>query len=149
MKRSLLLLTFLFILPFTLIAGGLSTNWGEIIIQGLETGRTYDLNKTSNVPFTIKNNFDSEAVINIKILIPGGKELKPGYQAIEDTSWIRVATKELRLEPGQEGKVKLLLKIPKKEKYLGKKYQFWVWSYTVEKAVGVGLKSRVLLEIKQ
>ena len=109
MKKQLLLLTFLFILPFTLVAGGLSTNWGEIIIQGLETGRTYDLNKVSNVPFTIKNNFDSEAAINIKILIPQEKELKPGYQAIEDTSWIRVATKELKLKPSQEGKVKLVI----------------------------------------
>ncbi len=33
------------------------------------------------------------------------------------------------------------------EKYLGKKYQVFIWSHTVGRAIGVGLKSKLLLTI--
>lgn len=147
-KISGYILIFVFcLLTSTAIAAGLSTNWGEIVINGLETGKEYNLNALT-ASFTIKNNFDGQAILKIEVLQPKPEELKPGYEALPDISWVKLDKSEIEIAAGKEKIINIRLAIPKDEKHKGKKYQFWVWSYTTGKAVGVGLKSRILIIVK-
>jgi len=145
-KRIFLTAIIIFLFPGMLLAGGLSSNWGEVIIANLEPGKNYDLNDFLNTRFKITNNFDSNVNLKIEILIPQPEELKPGYEAIEDVSWVKVQ-ENISLEAGRTEIVPIQLKIPEGLKYFGKKYQFWIWSHTSGQAVGVGLKSRIMFSM--
>jgi len=148
MKRRIILIaiSIVFLFPTMLLAGGLSSNWGEVHVDNLEPGKNYDLNDFLNTRFKITNNFDSEVQLKIEILIPRPEELKPGYGAIEDVSWAKVQ-ENIYLAAGQTEIVPVQLKIPAGTQYFGKKYQFWIWTHTSGQAVGVGLKSRIMFSI--
>jgi hypothetical protein len=129
-------------------AGGLSSNWGEIVIEKLETGKSYDLNKYAGAPFTIVNNFDSDVNLQLKVLQPQPNELKPGYEAIPDVSWVKLEKEEINIGGLKKEVVNVKLTIPNDKKYAGKKYHVWIWTYTSGQAMGVGLKSRILFAIR-
>ncbi len=132
--------------PMLVFAGGLSSNWGEVIIDNLEPGKNYDLNKFLNTTFKISNNFDTDITLKIKILVPEENELKPGYEVIKDISWVKV--EGTAAIPARETKtIPVLLNIPNDAEYYGKKYQFWIWSYTEGESMGVGLKSRIMFSV--
>lgn len=133
----------------TVYAGGLSSNWGEVFFDNLELGNVYQLNQVSKNKFKVINNFDSEINLKVEILKPQVFELKPGYEAIEDISWVKIENPLLNISPAKEGLVNLTITIPEAKNHRGKKYQFWVWSYTVGQAVGAGLKSRILISVKE
>lgn len=147
--RLLILAMYFLLGPVSLFAGGLSTDWGEVVIDGLEPGKAYNINELARTPFQIDNNSDDEITIKVKILTPAKEELKPGYEPLTDTSWVAVEKDEIIIQPFKKGIINLKLTIPDEKKYQGKKYQFWAWSYTIGKAVGVGLKSRILIEIEK
>ncbi|MFH2138359.1 MAG: hypothetical protein ABII88_07595 [Candidatus Omnitrophota bacterium] len=145
MKSFCLLIIFL-LAPVTVYAGGLSSNWGEVIVNNLEPGNTYDLNEIAGSTFKITNNFDKEITIKLEVLRPIEEELKPGYEPIENTSWVQIE-EEAKINAGEYKVIPIKISIPDDSKYLGKKYHFWVWTYTSGQAVGVGLKSRILISI--
>jgi hypothetical protein len=131
-----------------LTAGGLSSNWGEIVFDGLEAGKTYKLNQLTQAKFKIKNNFENPVHIKIEIINPAGEELKPGYEALPDIAWVVLEKTELKINSGKEAIINLTVNIPPTAQAKTKKYQFWVWTRTIGQAVGVGLKSRVLVSVK-
>lgn len=142
---ALIVILNLSIIPKT-FAGGLSSNWGEVHIDNLETGKTYDLNTFLNTTFKMMNNFEQEIILNISIIKPEAVELKPGYIAIEDTSWVQVKN-EVSIPAQSQEVIPIQITIPESAEYRGKKYQFWIWTRTAGQAVGVGLKSRILISI--
>ncbi|MBU1043857.1 MAG: hypothetical protein KJ915_05600 [Candidatus Omnitrophica bacterium] len=148
LKKYLIALIIILNLFITLpaFAGGLSSNWGEVHIDNLEVGKSYDLNDFLNTTFKIMNNFDKVILLNISIVKPELSELKPGYLVIEDTSWVQVKN-EVIIPAQSQGVVPINISIPDSDEYKGKKYQFWIWTRTSGQAVGVGLKSRILISI--
>ena len=146
-----LLYTFLLTLVFAATAytvGGLSSNWGEIVVENLETGKSYDLNKYSGSPFTIVNNFKSDVDLQLKVLKPEPNEIKPGYEAIPDITWVKLEKAEIKVGASKKEVVNVKLTIPDEQQYAGKKYHVWIWTYTSGQAMGVGLKSRILFSVK-
>lgn len=142
---ALIVILNLFIAPLA-FAGGLSSNWGEVRIDNLEVGKTYDLNDFLNTTFKIMNNFEQEVSLKLSIVTPQDKELKPGYLALEDTSWVEVKS-EVAIPAQSQEIIPIKISIPETEELKGKKYQFWIWTRTDGQAVGVGLKSRILITI--
>ena len=130
------------------MAGGLSSNWGEVVVNNVEPGKSYDLNKEAGTFFTLKNNFDSDTVLKLQVLEPQDSELKPGYEPIPDVSWISVP-KEVKIGAMQEKTVPIQLRLPADAQLKGRKFHVWVWSYTFGQAVGVGLKSRILINVSE
>ena len=148
MKKAFLFLFFVF-LTSNSYAGGLSSNWGEVVIDNLEPGKTYELNKISGAPFTITNNFDNQVTLKLEVLKPQNKELKSGYEPLPDVTWVKLDKQEITIERTKNAIIDLKVTVPNDPQYRGKKYHFWVWSYTSGQAMGVGLKSRILITIMQ
>ncbi len=142
---ALIIISNLFI-TVPVFAGGLSSNWGEVHIDNLEIGKSYDLNDFLNTTFKIMNNFKQKISLKISIVKPQDKELKPGYSALEDTSWVEVKS-EVTIPAQSQEIVPIRITVPNSEEFKGKKYQFWIWTRTSGQAVGVGLKSRILISI--
>lgn len=127
-------------------AGGLSSNWGEIIFDNLETGKTYELNQyAAGIPFTIANNFENDVSLKLEVLKPEAKELKPGYEPIPDITWVKLEKEQIKIAALKKEIVNVKVSVPDDKKYAGKKYHFWIWTYTSGQAMGVGLKSRILI----
>lgn len=146
MFRFICSVIIILVFPSSVFAGGLSSNWGEVVIENIEPGKLYDLNTFLSTSFKITNNFEEKITLKLQVLIPGEKELKTGYQAIEDVSWVKVK-ENVTINTKETAVVPIQIHIPDDIKYLGKKYQLWVWSHTSGQTIGVGLKSRIMFSV--
>lgn len=130
-------------------AGGLSTTFSEVTLDNLEIGKTYSTREVASLPLEVVNT--GKLPINLKIepVMPQEPELKAGFEPILDLSWIRLEKSEFNnIKPSESAITDVVFSVPHKEKYKGKKYQVFIWSHTTGGAIGIGLKSKLLLVIK-
>jgi hypothetical protein len=130
-----------------LYAGGLSTTFGEVKLENLKIGEEYSMEEAAEFPLVVQNTSDEQLAIKVEILYPKKEELKEGFEPIPDISWISLEKEQFSLKPQEGAKTDVIIKIPNDKKYLGKKYQVYLWSHTVGRSLGVGLKSRLLFTI--
>jgi hypothetical protein len=83
------------------------------------------------------------------VLVPDEVELKHQARPVPDLSWIALSCDTFILDAGQEAVSDIMISIPDDERYLGKRYQFVIWSHTVPSMEGgmflaTGLKSRII-----
>jgi hypothetical protein len=130
-------------------AGGLSTQLGEVVIENLQVGQTYNLKQLANLRLTVTNNCDDSVALKMDILLPDSSQLKGGAKRLPDTSWVRLSQNTFVLGPSEKASSDIILSIPDDDQFLGQKYQVAVWSHTVGLAghampLGLGLESRVI-----
>lgn len=147
LKICLFLLILIFCLSSHLYAGGLSTTFGEVKLENLKIGEEYSMEETAEFPLVVQNTSDEQLALKVEVLYPKKEELKKGFEPIPDISWISLEKEEFTLKPQEKAKTDVIIKIPNDEKYAGKKYQVYLWSHTVGRSLGVGLKSRLLFTI--
>lgn len=130
-------------------AGGLSTQLGEVVIENLQVGKSYNLKELANLSLIVTNT--SEFTVNLKIeaLQSGDSELKQGSAPIPDISWVKLSESTFTLAPSYKAISDIILSIPDEDQYLGKKYQVMIWSHTLGGSEGgmflaYGLKSRII-----
>lgn len=133
-----------------LFCSGISTPYGEVVVENIVPGEDVSITGIANKPFSVKNNSENRVRIKIDVVVPQETELKPGYVALPDSSWIKLDKDTFDLEAGEEAITQVVLQVPNKKKFYGKKYQVYLWSRTLPKesgmSISVGLKSRFLLE---
>jgi hypothetical protein len=132
-----------------LVAGGLSTPLGEVVIENLQVGKSYDLKALANLNLVVTNTSEFAVDLKMEILRPDDGELKLGALPIPDIAWAKVSDNSFTLPPGDKATSNIMLSIPDDDQYLGKKYQVMVWSHTVGESGGgmfmaYGLKSRII-----
>lgn len=130
-------------------AGGLNTTFGEVSVENLPLGKTYSLEKQAKTPLIINNTSKQKVKLKIEVLLPQKSELKEGFMPVPDINWIELKEKQFVVEPNQSAKTDVFISVPDDKQYLGKKYQVFIWSHTVGRAIGVGLKSKLLLTVEQ
>ena len=131
---------------------GISTTFAEVILKDLEIGRSYSTKGIAHMPLCVMNTGGETIDLKIDVLIPQPADLKKGYEAIPDVSWIRLEKDFFSdLAPGEQAVTDVILTIPDDKKYAGKKYQVYLRSHTVGKkglAIAVGLRSRLLFTMR-
>lgn len=130
-------------------AGGLSTQLGEVVIENLQVGQTYNLKQLANLRLIVTNNCDDSVALKMDIVLPGSSQLKGGAQPLPDTSWVRLSQNSFILGPSEKASADITLSIPDDDLFLGQKYQLAIWSHTVSYGdkgmlLGYGLESRVI-----
>lgn len=134
--------------PF-LEAAGLSTGFSEVSLESLEIGKTYRTKETVNLPLVVVNTGKEPVDLKIELLLPQLSELKDGYEPIPELSWIKLEKTNFKeIQPNASATTDVIISIPDDKQYRGKKYQLFIWSHTVGKLIGIGLKSKLLLKIK-
>ena len=87
-------------------------------------------------------------LLKMELLFPEASELKEGFEAIPDLGWIKLDKAEFTgIKPGEAATTDVIISIPDDRQYQGKKYQVFIWSHTVGRSIGVGLKSKLLISI--
>ena len=151
MKNIVLSILFLSLICFSFgvaQAGGLSTTFSEITLENLEIGKTYSTNELANLPLKVVNTGKEPINLQVEPVMPQESELKVGFEPIPDLSWIKLEKSEFNdIKPNESAVTNVVFSIPNKEEYKGKKYQVFIWSHTIGRSVGLGLKSKLLISI--
>lgn len=149
-KTILLLLLSFFASCAALYASGLSTGFSEVLLEDLESGKTYSTKETAGLPLAVVNTGTEPVDLKIELIIPQTEELKDGFEPIPDLSWIKLGKTEFKaIKPNASAITDVRISIPKDKEYKGKKYQIFIWSHTVGKSIGIGLKSKLLFTVSQ
>ena len=132
--------------------GGLSTPLGEVVIENLQIGQTYNLTKLAGIKLFVTNSSDQQVKLQVDILAPGPSELKHEAISIPDVSWVRVDQNQFDIEAQGTIATDIVMSIPYDRKYLGMKFQVMIWSHTMPGDEGgmylaYGLKSRIIFSI--
>lgn len=140
MKRFLISMAVFFMFSGLARAMGLRSNFGMLFLENLGVGKTYSIFDLAAEPLKVVNVSDSTVDLEIEIGYPAQHQLRPGFEAIPDISWVKLEKSSFRLEPGQMALADFTISIPKDENYVNKMYQFYIWSHVVKiAAVGGGM----------
>jgi len=118
-RKHFLALGLLMITAANAMALGLSINPGEIIVDNLKIGQSYDVSKLAR-PLTINYYGGMQNDLAMEVYPP--KDPRPGYEVIPDTSWVLLDKDVYTALPGESVNVAVVLKIPNDEKYFGRKF---------------------------
>jgi hypothetical protein len=143
MKKMLIVLAFV---PLLAYAGtSVVVSWNEVVFKDFKIGESYDLNKESKIPFSVINNQPNRVTATIKAVKPEPKQLKTGYEAIPEISWVTLDNGSITVNGRNKELVGIRVAIPDEGKYIGKKYSFFL----VVNAGSVLARSTVLMTIKE
>lgn len=125
-------------------AVGITGSFHEVTIQNLRVGQTHHTSQLANLSLVITNTGSRAINLKAEVLSPTKKKLKEGYLSIPNVSWIKLVPENSIIGPGKNQAIDIVISIPDRDEYLGKKYQFNIWSYSTNEVVNVGVESRVL-----
>jgi len=132
--------------------GGISTSFTEVVVRNLSIGKNSAIGQKVGRQLRVRNKGKNSIELKMEVLVPSKSELKQGYEPIPDASWIELEKDYFSVEPSENAVTDVIITIPRDKKYLGKKYQAYIWSHTIGKGkvpIALGLKSRLLLEISE
>ena len=135
--------------PFIAKAGGLSTQLGEVVIENLQIGQTYNLKQLANLQLIVTNTSDYGVDLRMDVLLPDKSELRKEAEPIPDISWVKLSQNLFKLSPNEKATSDIVLSIPDDDKYCGKKYEVTIWSHTLGSSgsgmfLAYGLKTRII-----
>jgi hypothetical protein len=110
---------------------GLQSRFGDVILEGVRAGHTYDIGSQAHVPFAVENTGDAQADVVIEFERPMKSVLKKGYEPIPDPSWVKAIPGRLSIAPKSVGYFDLFLTVPGDPALKGKSYQCEVKARTV------------------
>ena len=128
---------------------GLRTTFGKVILENIPMGRVYSMRQDAKFPLVIRNDSDQQSNLKLQVLVPKPNEVQEGYEAIPDKSWISLEKDAMAIEPQGEGETDVVIHIPDNEKYQGRKFHVFIWSYTTDGSLGIGLKSKLLFSVER
>jgi hypothetical protein len=123
----------LFALAFVVPASakiGLRTHSGEIVLENVELGRTYNLREARKVPFVVTNIGTSPVEVRVDVLAPRASKISSGYEAIPDLGWLSVRPDSQTLAPDENGFFDVVLRVPSDSRFAGRHYQAELWAHT-------------------
>lgn len=128
---------------------GLSTQFGDVILQNLVLGKVYNLRILKNVRYVVTNNSDETQVLEVVVLPPREIDLAEDYEPIPDVFWVKVVPNKFKLEPGENSSSDIIISIPADEKYKNRNFHACLFARTVPDpsakgiTLSVGLESRL------
>lgn len=127
---------------------GLAARFGDVILEGVETGRTYSLREAARVPLGVENRGDGPTEVVIEFGRPRAGNIAGGYEAIPDPSWLKAVPDRLRMAPHSLGFVDLLLTLPDDPKLLKRHFQVTVKARSNDAGLlGVAVENRVRFSV--
>jgi hypothetical protein len=131
------------------MAGGLSCSLGEVVVEHLQIGNSYDLTQLANTRLIVTNTDDHTVQLRIDILVPDTAELKLNAEAIPDPSWVKLSESDFSMPAAQWVESHIQISIPNDDRFLNRRYQVMIWSHTVPTAetgmfLACGLKTRII-----
>lgn len=129
-------------------AYGLKTEFGKVVLNDIPVGVEYSMSKDSKFPLVIENNSDNEVELKIEVLVPQADEVQKGYEPIPDAGWIKLEKNSFIIKPNGKAQTDVIISIPDKKEYRGRKFHVFISSRTVGQSLGIGIKSKLLFSVE-
>lgn len=114
---------------------GLGMKFGDVILENVQMGRTYDLRDVAHVPCGVENKGDADEDVALEFARPRASYVSKDYEVIPDPSWFKAVPAKMRIAAHSIGYFDVLLNVPEDPKLKGRNFQV-----TVKAAiVGTGL----------
>jgi len=131
------------------------TKFADVIMEYVQPTKVYNLRTMRNLPYRVVNKSDGPVDLSIQVEIPPKEQLKPGYEAIPDPSWVKLSPNHLKLAAGEEGLADVILQVPEGAQYTGHHYQAHIICQTADAppgeqtalAFGITLASRLRFSV--
>jgi hypothetical protein len=137
------------------LAAGLSTHFGEVLVENLQIGRTYNTQDLIGLPLRVKNESDEPIELLMEPVAPRPDPARKDYEPIPDLSWVRLERTSHTVAPNAEAVSNVFLSIPADPKLKGRRFMVSLHSYTVPPkaggtaAISVGLFSKLLFTVSR
>jgi len=127
---------------------GLASRFGDVILEGVQPGRTYSLREAARVPLGVENRGDAETEVIIEFSKPREGNNSKDYESIPDPSWLKAVPDRLTLAPHSVGFFDLLLTVPDDPKLLKRHFQVQVRARSGGTGMlGVAVENRVRFSV--
>jgi len=130
---------------------GLRTQVGEAVIENLQIGHSYSLKDLANLNLIVMNTGEEGVDLQMDVLLPETVELRLDAEAIPDVAWVTLTPAFFSMSAGGQAEAEIRIAIPDDPAYLGRRFQFTVWSHTIPRGGGMflayGLKTRIIFTI--
>jgi hypothetical protein len=126
----------------------LHSTFGEVIMENLRLGETYNTREMVNLPLMVTNYSDEKITVFLTVLKPQPDQLRKGYEPIPDTDWIELSTDRMEIQPGGHGAADVIIHVPSDEQYARRRYQVLINSTASGKGnISLGLFHKLLFSI--
>lgn len=126
---------------------GLAARFGDVIMEGVQIGRSYSLREAAKVPFGVENRGDAETEVVVEFQPPRPSLLAKDYEPAPDLSWFRAVPDRLRLPAKGLGFFDLIMTIPDDPALIGKHYQVMVVAKGNSGMFGVAIENKIRISI--
>jgi len=145
---GLLILIFLGTARDTFAKTRMQSTFGEVIIENLRLGRTYNTREMVNLPLMMTNLSEEKVIVKLSVMKPHPDLLREGYEPIPDTGWIELSTDRMEIPPGGHGATDVIIHVPSDERYAKKRYQVVIYSVAQGKGnISLGINHKLLFSI--
>jgi len=126
----------------------LHSSFGEVVMENLRLGETYNTREMVNLPLMITNYSEEKLTVRLTVKKPQPVELREGYEPIPDIDWIELSADRMEIEPGGQGAADVIIHVPNDEQYAKKRYQVLIESVGAGKgSISLGIEHRLLFSI--
>lgn len=134
-------------------ASGIRTDFGDVLIENLGIGQTYNLRDLAGVPMKVTNTGIASVNLQMDVMVPTQSFITTqrqelGYEPIPSVSWVTLSQSQFLVPAGESALTDVIITIPNDPKYYGKKYQADIYSRTTGKnMLQVGVWSHLQITI--
>jgi hypothetical protein len=116
-------------------AGGIRTDFGNVTVENIGIGKTYNLRDLAGIPFKVTNTGASTVDLLISPEIPTMDQIREnakgaGFLPIPSKDWINPIQRNFLVPSGESAYTDLIITIPNDPSLYGKKFQGSIFSRT-------------------
>jgi len=127
---------------------GLSSQFVDVVFEGLKIGASYDVRALKGVPYTVKNRGTMPVMVRVESVIPDDSKITEPYEAIPDPTWLKLTPEEMRIAPESVGFSDLMITIPNDKSLIGRHFFATLWAHTVDTGLfSAGVRTRIRFSI--
>jgi hypothetical protein len=122
----------------------------KMFLDGVELGKTYDLEAHKGSVLTVTNQSGQEQRLRLRSLTVNNSAttLTKGYEDAPDASYLRFSENEFVLPPYGTKEVRVYLDFSRQPEYRGRRFMFVIHAFVAGEKVSAGVYSRVYASIE-
>ena len=136
--------------PVSNASAGFTVSPKEIFLQGVETGKIYDVAEYTGQILEITNPGDCDRtfILESRTVENSLAMITEGFEDAPNASYLKFSENEFTIPSGEKKSVSVYLDFPSEEKFSGRNYVFVIYAHTADEGVTGGVYSRLYASIK-
>jgi hypothetical protein len=136
-------------------AGGIRTDFGDVLIENLGIGKTYNLRDLAGMPMKVTNTGAGTIDLVMDVVVPtmsfiSRERRELGFVPVPSPDWVSLTQSRFVVPSGETALTDVIIKIPNDPSLYGKKFQASIYSRTVGKGtIQLGVWSHLQMTIAQ